>query len=206
MALTVQTGKHYYADGSVGDRLRNAREGGLVVTPAGAPFAQNSIDGRTFTASMQAGSSIGTALTATAITCTLYNPAGSGVIISLLHVGVGITTAPASSSVATLVASYHGNILPITNTDLTIRSARVGRNATGGNSRVKAYSATTLPATPVVIRVIGSIQATGGTESTNLCDNVNGAITIEEGGNVTLQCIGGAVSGIVSMTWEEVES
>ena len=206
MALVVLTGKHNNADGSTTSNLRGGREGGLVVTPAGAPFAQNSRDGRTFMASMQAGASIGTALTATASTCTLYNPAGSGVIISLLHVGVGITTAPASSSVATLVASYHGNTLPITNTDLTIRSARIGRNATGGNSRVKAYSATTLPATPVVLRVIGSIQATGGTESTNLCDNVNGAITIEEGGNITLQCIGGAVSGIVSMTWEEVES
>ena len=206
MALDLTIGKHNRSDGATTTSLRGAREGGLVVTPAGAPFAQNSIDGKTFTASMQAGASIGTALTATAITFTLYNPVGSGKIVSLLHVGVGITTAPASSSVATLVASYHATILPITNTDLTIRAARVGRNATGGNPAAKAYSATTLPATPVVIRVIGSIQATGGTESTNLCDNVNGAITLEEGGNVTLQCIGGAVSGIVSMTWEELDA
>src|SRR5436190_14795969 len=66
--------------------------GALAVQHAHARFHEAVSRGKLFSASMQAGASLGTSLTATAVTLTLYNPAASGFWLSLLEVGIAITT------------------------------------------------------------------------------------------------------------------
>lgn len=198
MLLEGKVGPITQSDGSSAP-LRTDRTGSLVVA---SPYAEWAARGQLFVASMQAGASLGTALTTTAVTFTLYNPLKSGVNVVLLDCVLAITAAPAGA--ASYVYAANVNPLaaaPATNTDLAIRGSPIGNSATG---RAKAYSATTLPATPVVIRVHSSIVATGAASPWFAVDRVDGAIVLGENTAVTIQGLTTASSGIISMTWAEV--
>lgn len=193
------------ADGSRIDDLRFDKTLAQVVTDAhGRYFEAASRPGRVFAASLQAGTALGTALTLTAVTLTLWNPAGSGVLVSILSAGVAITTAPAGS--AALV--YAVNFNPIGAAPATVTALASGSRAMPLGSEVvpvaKVYSAATLPAAPVAARVLATVLATGSTGVGYFRDDVAGAIVLAPNSCVTIQNIGTAMSGIVDIMWEEI--
>ncbi len=162
--------------------------------------------GKVFEATLQAGASLGTALTATAVTLSLYNPSGSGVRLILLQVKVAITTILGGAGTTAYVlaanldptAAVPASVTPVTPRNLLL----------GGGVAVAglAYSAATLPAAPEVIRVIGSTYyaTAAAVAPVSFEDNVNGAVVLPVNTVVTVQGIGQTSSGIVSLMWEEV--
>lgn len=155
-----------------------------------------------FLASNQATTAMSTALSTTQTGFTLYNPAGSGVTLVILQTTVAVSSAPAG--ISTIVYAANVNPLqaaPATNTVLTTRSAKIGNTTQGVGI---AYSATTLAAAPVVVRTIGGPVATGSVSSPYIMDDVQGALAVEPGCYVSVNCLTTAISAIVSMVWSEV--
>jgi hypothetical protein len=195
------------ADGTTHDKLRLGKTLEQISGQAHGLYYEPVSRGTVYHASMQAGAALGTALTATAVTLTLYNPLNSGVNLVLLEVGVNITTYLAAAG--TSVYALAGNVLttaaaPATTTAATVRSCLLG----GSAGRGVAYTAATLPSVPVVLKTVGSLHLVGGTpvseSSFSLIDYTDGKIVLQPNTAVTLQGIGTASSGIVHMIWEEV--
>lgn len=184
--------------------IRLGRQAEGIVQDAHARYHEAAAGRALFSASLQAGAALGTALTATAVTLTLYNPVGSGVNLSVIRGGVAITTAPAGSA-ALVWASNHNAVAAIPSGVTALASG--ARAYPLGNTTVpqaQVYSAATLPAAPTVIRTLANVLATGGTSGAVLADDVQGAIEIGPGAAVTIQNIGTAMSGIVDIAWEEI--
>lgn len=164
--------------------------------------------GKVFGASMQAGASLGTVLTASAVTMTLYNPSGSGVRLILLNVKVAITTILGGAGTAAYVLA--ANLDPTAAVPATVTEAVTPRNLLLGDSAVpvagKIYTIATLPAAPIIVRVLGSLYyaTAAAVAPVSVEDNVNGAIVLPENTAITVQGIGQTSSGIISLMWEEV--
>ena len=195
------------AGGADGARIpvRLGRNGEIIVGTNHGKYHEAVSRGRCFHASMQAGAALGTGLTATAVTLTLYNPVNSGIHLSLLHAAVAITTVP---GVGNVNFAYAINVnplaaVPATNTPGVIRNCLLGGAAGVGI----AYTATTLPAAPVIARMMPGgmyFATTAAAAPMSLSDWVDGSLVLAPNTCLTIQGIGIATAGIVSMMWEEI--
>lgn len=179
--------------------VRLGMRGELVVGLAHGRSREGVSRGAVFHAAMQAGAALGTALTAAATTLTIYNPIGSGVVLSVLHVSAGLTAVPAGN--AALVYAVSVNPLaaaPVPGVLATVRSNRLGPS--GG--RGVAYTACTLPAVPVVARVLGNVSVS--TSAAQILDEVQGMLELPENTALTVQGLGAAATGLIAVTWEEI--
>lgn len=199
MALSEgQVGPQQRNDGTTGT-VRLGRSGESIVGFAGARYAEPVTRGAVYHAAMQAGGVLGTALTASAVTLTLYNPAGSGVNLVLRHASIGLTAAPAGNCV--LVYAISANPLaavPTATTAAVVRCNKLGPSAGKG----VAYTAATLPAAPVIARVLANVSVNINAIS-GVSDEIDGALVLPENTAVTIQGIGSAVTGIVTFSWQE---
>lgn len=201
-------------DGMTDGPVRIGSQGCAIVDDAHAKYFEAVSRGRVFHASMQAGAALGTALTTGAVTLTLYNPLASGVQLVLMEVALTVTTmlaAPGAPGASTAAYVLAGNVNPLAaapsaTTAATVRNCYLGSAAGVG----LAYTAATLPATPIVIRPLfgvsySEITAASITQfATQFIDPTDGKIILAPNTAVTLQAIGAATSGIASMIWEEV--
>lgn len=210
MLLEAQVGPRLVAPGSE-NPLRSARSGALVTTDAHGRYAEAIRAGNCYYAT-SVGASLGTALTATGVTLTLYNPQNSQTYLSLLHVGVAITTPPAAAAVGALVLAANVNpiaAVPGTNT-LAANWGNALLGATPGRGVGQPYTATTLPAAPITVRNLGGWAFVGTAASSTgfgiVNDEVAGLIMLAPNTAVTVQGILSASSwtGTVSMVWEEI--
>jgi hypothetical protein len=181
-------------------RLGATRE--LIVGHAHSRYHEAVSRGTVFHASMQAASALGAALTATAVTLTLYNPSGSGVLLVPLRVRVGISTIPAANAIIALV----GNVNPLAAAPTATTAAVIRCNKLNQiPGRGQAFTAATLPAVPVVLCPLGTVLAGTATATMpNGSEELAGEFELPENTAVTIQAIGSAVSGIVSLSWEEI--
>jgi len=206
-----RTGDMLAGDASM-NPLRSGRYGELVTDASVGRFSNIVRQGKIFTASMQAGAAFGTALTATAVTFTLYNPSSSSVYLAVLQAWFQMSANQTTTTNAPIVV-YAANVdtaaaIPATTTAITVRSALLGGSAGTG----VVYSAATLPAAPIVVRVFpwGFACQNGGTvvQSGNptQIDNVDGALVLKPNSCLTLQGIATstAITGIAGMTWAEL--
>jgi len=190
---------------------RIGRLGDLVISAASGEYFELAKQNRMFVASQQAGAVFGTALTATAVTLTLFNPTGSGVNLSVIQTSVALTTTPTATEAHVIVYAANvtpGQVAPTTVTALGVRSALLGQ---APQNQGQAYSAATLPNTPVVVRVhpfsVNVIStAANVVGSSGAMDFVNGGVSLAPGFAVTLQGLGGAniAQGIMSIIWAEI--
>ena len=158
--------------------------------------------GNCYTASMQAAAALGTAFTATAVTITLYNPANSSKVLVLLRTQLCIVVATTAGHVDYAVNDTLNQAAPTATTPITVHNAQLGRSI--GNVG-QAFSAATLPATPVGIGPIAGIVSTtpGGVHS--IIDKVDGAIQLYPNSMLTVQGITTNATGLVGFLWEEVD-
>lgn len=209
MLSEARSGVVLASDGSL-NPLRTDRFGSLVGAESVGKYYELARQGRIFTASMTAAANFGTVLTATAVTFTLYNPFASTVNLAILQTTIAFGSQVANAETGYLV--YAGNVdpaaaIPVTTTALTVRPALLGASA---NSFARAFSAATLPAAPVVVRVfpLGHSQvATTATAQSGLAgiDYVDGALALAPNTAVTLQLIKTTTeTGIASMVWAEI--
>jgi hypothetical protein len=187
--------------------IKGSASGALFSLDRHGTYYEAVRNGNFYHASMQAGASLGTALTATAVTLTLYNPSGSPVNLVLMGAGVAITTYLAAAGNAHYVLAANVDqaaAIPTGLTAGTVRNNLLGASAGYG----KAYTAATLPAAPVIVRAIGNVHLVGATpvseSSYSFWDKTDGALILKPNTALTVQGVGTASSGIVSMYWEEV--
>lgn len=188
------------SDGSQGE-TRLGRTGEVIVAEAHGRYFEAAARGAIFHAAMQAGAAFGTTLTAAAATLTLYNPAGSNVLLVLLHASAALTAAPAGN--AALVYAVSTNPVaapPAAVTPAVVRCSRLGPSTGKG----LAYTAATLPGIPAVARILGNFSANASAGIVS--DDLNGALVIPENTAVTIQGMGAATTGIVALSWEEVQA
>lgn len=210
LSLEAQVGSRQVADGSE-NPIRSGRFGELIVSEATGRYYELSKQGRIFTAARQAGAAMGTALTLTAVTITLYNPSGSGVNLAILHTAVALTATQTTTATGSVIV-YAANVDPAAAIPTTVTALTVYPCLLGGSfaSLGRAYSAATLPAAPVVVRVhpwgynnFTTNAASGGSAAV---DYVDGALCLAPGTAVTLQEIATTTTstGIMSITWCEI--
>lgn len=206
----LRIGPTINADGVAKQPLRIGRTGAQIVADGHARYREPVSRGNVFIASMQAGAVLGTALTATAVTLTIYNPKGSGVRASILWGSVAQT---AASATAGLMNSYWtanspdgASALAAATTAATIRNAAIA----SPSAKCLAYTACTLQAAPILVRPVagsGMYWATAaGAAPTVGIDYVDGAIELPENTAITIQGVGGSTlyAGIVTISWEEI--
>jgi hypothetical protein len=200
MALAEgRVGPQAASDG-VNQAMRLDRNGAQVVAFTGGRFAEDVIRGNVYHASLQAGAPLGTALNAAVSTLALYNPAGSGVNLVVMSATLAITTAPAGAA-AVVYALFADPTAakPSATTPAVVRCNKLGPTTGKG----QAFTAATFPAAPVVWGVLTNLSATIGATSQPR-DELAGLLVLPENTAVTIQNIGLACSGIVSLTWAEV--
>lgn len=203
MLAEGRVGQSNIADGSVVE-LRLTRTGGAAVANAHARYWDAVVRGNVFLAAQQSASALGTALTATAVTLTLWNPPGSGRNLVLMRTTLAIPVATTAGQVVYAVNGTVGQAAPTATTDLAsgIQNALVG--GAGASPVARVFSAATLPAAPVARRVLaGIISVTPGGVHT-IVDDVDGEIIIAPNGIVTIQGITTNATGQIGLSWEEV--
>lgn len=209
--ISTAVGPVQAADGST-PVLRAGRLGELFVSDSVGKYYELCRRGQLFSASLQAPTALGTALTATAVTFTLYNPAGSGVNVVPLQCGIVFDTLEATTANA-LKLVYAANVntaaaAPTATTSIAsgIQSGLLG----GGAGQAKVFTAATLPAAPTVVRVFPlSVQPfTTATNTSGLAgiDYIDGAFSLAQNTAVTIQELATTTgnSGIISMLWAEI--
>ena len=133
----------------------------------------------------------GTAIGTTAA-AALYNPAGSGKLVVLLHTGMGYVSGTLGAGVISYCVNTNLVAAAVTGTAMAHRNALVGAAAAASAS---ALTTATLPAAPTPIRNFGSMGpmlATSVVQPWILQDEVDGAIILKPGATVSLQATAGA--------------
>ena len=210
MLAEIRTGIVRASDGTV-NPARAGRFGELICGDTVGKYFELAKQGQLFCASMQGGTTLGTVLQNTAVTFTLYNPSASGVLVSLLECSISFTALQVTTTtIETLVYAANLNTaaaIPTATTALTVRSALLG----AGSGQAQAFSAATLPATPVVIRVFPlnafcTVTTQLAESSLSATDKIDGAIVLQPNTAVTIQELATttSASGIISMLWAEI--
>lgn len=203
MLEKTRAGQVIAADGSeIPNRL--GRHSSQADTDSHAGYGDSVGRGNCFVASTQSHVNFGVALTATAVTLTLYNPNGSGKNLVLLEAAATVSGTVASSIVYA-VNDVPGQAIPTATTALVVRNAQLG---TAGGTVAQVFSVATLPAAPVAVRSMFSWTATNSTGQSprSFIDKIDGRLILTPNTAVTLQGVGsvGGIIGIMSMVWEEV--
>jgi hypothetical protein len=204
MNVEGKAGQAIVQDGGDSD-IRLTRYAGAATCDSNARYWDAVTRGNVFVAELQAAATFGTALTATAVTLTLFNPAGSGKNLVLIEGSASLVTITAAGQVVYAVNDTPGQAAPTVTTALANfpKNALIG----GGSSSVASvFTAATLPAAPRAYRVLFSVAATAATglSPVMLIDPIDGKLTLMPGMMVTLQGITIAGSGLLGLMWEEV--
>lgn len=187
------------SDGSEVLYPRTDRFQSLRMVQAAGEYEELCSRGELYCACSQAAITFGTALTATAVTFTLYNPVGSPVDLVLMNVGVTVITGTTAGSIVLAANVNNSAAAPATNTSLTVRNAKLD----GSSGYGVAYSVTTLPAAPVAIRTLGFVVSTAPVNAGIINDEVKGAVILGPNTAVTVQGVTVAGTGLISMLWHE---
>lgn len=199
MDIHGQVGPQRLSDGT-SQTFRQSKTGGMVVVPGHARYWEQTSRGNVYSAANQAAVTSPAGLATASTVFTLYNPAGSGVMLSIIDVGVAIAAAPAAASVIYLVVNNNPiQTAPATVTALTVNNNYL--NTTSGQGKV--YSTATLAATPQVARVLGSVPAASNNTAAYIKDEISGALILQPGTYISIQATT-AISLIAHMTWEEI--
>ncbi len=189
--------------------LRFGRQSELIVAQAHGKYSEAVKNGRVFVASTDAnGVAPGTAVGTTAA-FALENPAGSGVILSIMRLVVSYISGTLGAGSLTYVYDDTENgATPIgTSTPITPQPASIGSRET---SKAKAHDAATLLNTPTILRPFAGLQASLATTAVapwQLREDVDGEFEVKPGNVLALEGIaaGGSTPLIqVGMTFEEI--
>lgn len=185
------------ADGSALQYPTVDRFGASRVTPSVGEYEEMASRNQLYTACNQAEVTYGTALTATAVTYTLYNPIGSPVDLVLFLVSWATRTSSTAGHLV-LAANVNNSAAAVVHgTPLTVRNCKLDGSAGYG----LADAAATLPAAPVAILALASMGVTVTGEQSSL--DIKGAVILGPNTAVTVQGITVVGTGVISMIWRE---
>lgn len=174
--------------------------GNLAVALAGGKYKDTVLQGNSYHAANQTATTIGTALTATAVTCSLYNPTGSGKNLVIMWWSFAMTSVTVTAG-AIVLATNNSNVaaIPATNTALTNYNNLNGQSGAGSGV---AYGATTLPTTPIAGLSLAGVQT--GVGFPVIGGDIDGLLIVTPNTAVTIQGVTVSALGLSSVYWDEV--
>lgn len=200
MRIEGLAGPSVLADGAIAPP-RLARTGEFIESQLHGRYFESGVRGNMYTASLQASTALTVGLSATAIGLILTNPAGSGFNLVLTDLTLALTTAGTTSAVVLAAVVNPVAAAVVQTTPVAVRKTLLGASGSGVGL---AATAATLPAVPVVVRAIGGPVAAGMTTPPYIRDEIAGGLILAPGTAIATCSISAAISGIVSITWEEV--
>ena len=219
MIIEGRVGAQTLGDGSLA-APRLGKIGELFTGEGVGKYYELARRGQLFSASMQASAGLGTALTATAVTLSLYNPLSSGVNLAMLQCTITLGGAVQQTTTQTSQAYvYAANVGPLVTAPASNTAAIIVPGVLTNNGSIAAgtgggigrcYTATTLPAVGIVVRLhpfsVNQAITTAGASAANGIDYIDGALVLGQGTIVTLQGIATTTgnNGIVSFVWAEI--
>ena len=161
--------------------------------------------GQVFTAANVSAKSV-IAVTTAMTGVILYNPAGSGKKLVLLHAGWVWTTAPAAVHNIGIALASPNVTVPATLTAIGSGVLAADGSGNSGASVARAYDAATLPVAPVIQRwSFGATYGSGVGESpAALIDYIDGALILVPGAVATFAAVTTTAVGMGSICWAEV--
>lgn len=180
--------------------------GDLIATPGHADYTEPGRLARLHSAcTAVAGVAPGTALSTTP-PFTLYNPANSGKIASVLCAILGYVSGTlGSGTIVFAVNATPGQAVPTGGTELTPQCQLIG----GARGACRVFQGSTLAATPVILRpafVLGAYAGGADLPGPREC-YVKGSINLSAGTSVSLQGVAAAGTTplvLLAMEWEEM--
>jgi hypothetical protein len=162
---------------------RQGRTNELVVTELHGKYAEQSFRGRVFAASAAA---LALTTPGTAMTFCLANPPGSGVLVKPIRVDIGYVTAPGTQALGYL-GLYAGKFSGVAVTGTAFGTVLCDRIAQAANPAAAALFTATLPAAPVLYRVIENkfgALATAQTQAVGI--DFDGTCTLDPGTSISI--------------------
>jgi hypothetical protein len=205
MGIRSRVGAIFNSIGSASD-LRSGQNGDLIVAQGKGDFSEASERGQVFMASTgAAGVAPGTAL-GTAPPIAIWNPSGSGVLVSILRIRIGYVSGTLGAG-EIVWARNAQTAAPTGGTELTTVCARVGNNA--GNAR--AFQGSTISATATIMRPTGISMGAALASSVDFPnfagEDIDGCIAVPENQLVCLQGIAAAGTSPLlcfGVVWQEI--
>lgn len=177
--------------------------GGVVSQDVWGKHFEIARRGYVFAAS-NAATAVGTAFTTTP-PFILWNPPNSNKNVSILRVGLAITTIQTANNALAYGLTPGQQTQPTTGTTLT----PVATNGSGTVGSAKAFNASTLVAAPTLVMPSFALMfsTAANLNAALLVDDVNGFISISPGSAFAVQGIvaAGTGVGIISVAWAEVQ-
>lgn len=194
------------ADGNLAP-IRAGMTGEMITGNAHGFYSEQSSRGGIFCASTGvAGVAPGTALSTTP-PMVIWNPVGSGKVLSILRVGFGFISGTLGAG-ALEYAYVPGQVAaPTTGTELTVQSNRIGAK---GACVGRAFQGSTVVATPTALKpgiILTALTTSTATNPAPAFDQIDGMITVPEGVAFVVQGVAGAGTsplGQISVEWEEL--
>lgn len=134
----------------------------------------------------------------------LYNPAGSNKKLVMVHCGFAYTTAPAALHNIGLALASPNVTVPSSLTAIGSGVVALDGSGSGGASVARAYDAATLPVAPTAVRWFAGAIATGGTNTYQISENIDGAIVLVPGAVLCTTVVTTTAVGMASFAWIEV--
>lgn len=174
-----------------------------MVSQAWGRYTDPALRGKTYYGANVLGTPVTTqaGLSATTPALTLYNPVGSGVILSLLGVRVCITASPAAAVAFCLAANAQNATPPATTTDATLYNGLL--TGIQDTPKGRCYRIATLAAAPVAFRLLGGTTGASAIGGYDIDKDIGGAVEIDEGVAVSIQSSAAAVV-VCEFNWEEI--
>lgn len=198
MITEGKVGIQTLSDGSVSE-LRTGKTGELVASQLHGQYYEQSSRRQLFWAANQSAQAVSAALATTYTGLCVYNPIGSGVLLSLLRIKFALSVAPAAIATIGLISGYteSGGVTAQT-TPLTVGNCRIG----GQDSAGIALSAATIVTPTWLAQLYDGFTAASLPAPTPPVD-LGGMYTVPPGAFVAIGALT-AVTGLGSIVWEEI--
>jgi hypothetical protein len=195
------------AQGSEVTQVAYTRNRSQKVALSQGKYQDAVLRGRCFVGGTAAtGVAPGTAIGTTAA-FSLFNPAASGVYLSVLRVSMGYVSGTLGAGVVHYVANVNPAAAATTGTAITGYNCLL---AGGYNPNGKPLTTATLPATPVVLRPYVSLQASLATTAVppwQVIEDVDGEFVVSPGCTLSLEATAAAGTSpvvVYGIMWEEI--
>lgn len=192
-SLNTKVGPSNTADGK-GSELRQAKDGGLVVSQSHGKFYEQASRGTVFAVS---GALTGTTIAAghvappaaaAATTLSLLNPLGSGVNFEILRGSISHVSGTPGAGAFAWCSAYQGNVITAGEATAIKRAQYLSKS--GGKAMAWSATALTGGAVHEITRVFPASKFAGAIDvaSSNLTevDDVDGALVVPPGWMITL--------------------
>lgn len=199
VSFVGQVGPQTVGDGT-SPVARMGKSAELVIQQLHGRYFEQMYRGNIYSAANQSAQAISAALATTYTGILLYNPVGSGKILVPLKLKYALSVAPAAIATIGLLAGFSntGGVTTQT-TNLTIQSTQIGNLSVGV---AKCLSAATIVTPTWIQEMVDGFTAAALPAPSPIVD-LEGLYGILPGGFLGIGALT-AVTGLGSMTWEEV--